>query len=262
MVNVKKLTAKSVEILLSEVNKGIKDPSKISSDIEQAYKSHLSGSFKPMTDNMDRVNLGSYQIGEDVIKQLNFNCKPTDDFENVKSLYTALRNLTPQDANDKRLWVRLTHDSFHRYVVNRWFKEDPKKTKTFQVVKERYFFEGASQRARVSNAISRLWWIGKLTVIDDASSEEIDQWKYTELICDSQDWITSLLERRLGAYRNVRFGVLDYYSKNKTAFSSGKSGKIQFLLKALNNYGGVSVISNLDQLEIEEICDRIMQVYK
>ena len=134
-------------------------------------------------------------------------------------------------------------------MIKRWMNGSSKSEKT---VVERFFYQGISQSSRVRNGIARLWWIAYLTVQDDAVDED-DKWKYTKAIFESQDFVTSILERTMGTYPNVRMGVLEYYLENKPAFGSAKSKKIQQLLRDLNNYGGVTLLPMLSKDDVKTI---------
>ena len=174
--------------------------------------------------------------------------KQFSDFENCRLVYDCFRSLTPLQANDPRLWVKLTHDHCHKYVVHRWMKSNS----TERAILDRFFFKGVSQSSRVRNAISRLWWIAHLTI--DENQE--DKWYYTRIMCSSQDIITSLLERRLGVYKNVRFGFLQFYDENPKIFS-GSSRTIQKLLRDLNNMGGVRLLASFSIHEIKAALSRL-----
>src|SRR6266436_6504991 len=53
------------------------------------------------------------------------------DLENAIRVHKALRNLTPVQARDPRLWTRFTHVEFWSYMRKRWpverFADDPEK---------------------------------------------------------------------------------------------------------------------------------------
>jgi hypothetical protein len=209
---------------------------------------------------MDFVEQGSYNIlekfvGYDSRINLKIDSSGIYDFENAKFIFEALEGLTPTDANDERLWVRLTHEHCHKYMVERWMKG--KEERTLKNIIERFFLTGSGQQARVRNGIARLWWIAQLTVQQSEQNEE-NKWKYTKVICESQDFITSILERTMGTYPNVRFGVLDFYIENKNAFESSKSKKIQQILRDLNNYGGVTLLPLLTKEEVKDICAKLI----
>ena len=131
------------------------------------------------------------------------------------------------------------------------------KEKSKDTIIERFFFTGRSQSARVRNGIARLWWIAYLTVQNEETDED-KKWIYTKAICESQDFITSILERTMGTYPNVRFGVLEYYLENKLAFGSSKSKKIQQILRDLNNYGGVNLLSLMSKSQVKEVCSKLL----
>jgi len=175
------------------------------------------------------------------------------DFENSKLIYTLFK-LTPFEANDERIWVRLTHDLCRKYVINRWFKNG---VKSRDVIKDRYFFSGRAQNTRVRNAISRLWWIAHLTVQTNTENEE-QMWKFTKAVCETQEIIVSLFERRLVTYENVRFGFLEFYLENPNLFRINKGKKIQSLMRDLNNFGGVSILSLMPKDDIKDLIQKLL----
>lgn len=251
MLKIKKLTKDSCEVLLSNLKNNFELKS-------INYTEHKLDSFISLVDELPKIeNDGFFEINNELFdykNQMKLNGKngSSGDLENSILIYEAFNKLTPLDANDPRLWIRLTHDHCHKYVVDRWFNT----SKGFDVIKERFFFEGASQSARLRNAISRLWWIAHLT-IDQKNESESSKYRYTEAVCNSQDLITSIFERTMGAYPNVRFGILDFYIENEEYFKKDKSKKIQVLAKDLNNYGGVTLLTLLSQAEVKDICQRL-----
>lgn len=220
------------------------------SDYLDYYRYHHSRKFQSICRDESKVQLvrdGKIRLEERYFKfgstcQMNLVPEERSDFENAKKVYECF-SFSPLEANDPRIWVRLSHDQCHEYVVKRWGKKDS----SVGQIQDRFFFNGKSLATRVRNGIARLWWIAHLTV--DESSE--DKWRYTKIIFDSQDIITSLLERRLGCYREVRLGFLEFYEKNKIFFSGpAKSKRIQQTLKDLNNNGGVELLSLLSRGDI------------
>ena len=88
------------------------------------------------------------------------------DVENAIRLYSAMKNLTPTQATDERLWAGLCHGDFWDYMHLRW-KDDKNNFKGTSInnVLWRYFLYGrkGSRRALISNTLSRYWWLGYLT---------------------------------------------------------------------------------------------------
>jgi hypothetical protein len=254
-MKIKKLTEKSCNDLYENI---------VDADENYLINYHYhKKDFVPLTKNMDLVATGNYEIEDKYFSSLDFQLKLIDDnsgnydFENCKIIYEIFKDLTPSDANDERLWVRLTHDHCHKYIVKRWMTASNGKIKSKDVIKERFFFKGRSQNARVRNGISRLWWIAFLTIQHNEINEE-ERWKYTKAICESQDFITSILERTLGTYQNVRFAILEYYIENKESFGNSKSKKIQKLIRDLNNFGGVNLLPLMTKEDVKLIIQKLM----
>ena len=245
-MRIKKITEESSRLLIQNLKDDYEN-------LKDAYHEH-STQFTPLTDGLNLIQNGSYQLDDNYFYYHNNQMKlETDgagkyDFQNAKMIYELFDGLTASDANDARFWVRLTHDHCHEYVVKRWMGG---KQKTEKTIIERFFFEGRAQSARVRNGIARLWWIAYLTVQPNAPESE--KWKYTEAICESQDFITSILERTIGTYPNVRFGILEYYLENKKEFEKSKSKKIQQILRDINNFGGVNLLPLLSKEKVKEI---------
>ena len=49
------------------------------------------------------------------------------DFANAKKFYEAFHFLSPSEAADERLWVRLSHNEFAYYTANRWTYREAQK---------------------------------------------------------------------------------------------------------------------------------------
>lgn len=252
-MKIRKLTEGSSESLLRNLKSNY-------SLLNDNYHNHKED-FKSLADGMDKIEKGSYELEDKYFNYLNNQIKlETDgtgkfDFENAKIIYEVFEGLTPADANDERLWVRMTHDHCHKYVVDRWMVGSKKKSE--KTIIERFFYKGRGQGARVRNGIARLWWIAHLTVQSDETDEK-KKWMYTKAICESQDFITSILERTMGTYPDVRFGVLDFYIDHKAAFGSSKSKKIQQILRDLNNYGGVNLLPLMSREEVKGIVSKLI----
>ena len=246
---IKKLTQKSCDKLFGNLRLNF-------DQISDLYRNHNSNNVNLLCGDLEKVNGQSFTIDDNLMINNQLNLKADEngiyDFENAKTLYQMFNPpLTPFEANDERLWVRLTHDQGHKYMIKRWMN---KKEKGQRVIEERFFFTGRSQSARIRNGISRLWWLAHLTVQPDEEIEE-NKWKFTETVCESQDLITSLFERSIGSYENIRFGVLEFYLENRAYFENERSLKIKKMMRDLNNYGGVSLLSLLSKDEVKAILE-------
>ena len=84
-----------------------------------------------------------------------------DDLENIKILYENLKILTDTQAADERLWAGLCHDIFWKYMQQRWNLN--KAVDKTQYILKNYFFAHGQKRSLITNALAKLWWIGRLT---------------------------------------------------------------------------------------------------
>jgi hypothetical protein len=170
------------------------------------------------------------------------------DFHNSKIIYEAFKFLSPEEADDSRLWVYLTHSLCFDYSRTRWLSSNSSN----EVFERRLLYEGDGRGSRTRNAISRLWWTAYLTYNNDEPGNE---WNLTEAIFEIQDLQVGLLERNMGSYKNVLTGFLKFYLLNKGVM---KSTVIQAMIKDLNNLGGVYFLPILDADSLDKILKKLL----
>ena len=183
--------------------------------------------------------------------ELIISSDPKNDFDNSKITYEWLKNLSISEANDSRFWTTLTHLNYEKYTRFRW-KIDKKTTNG--TIKQRYFYTGSGLQARLRNAISRLWWIAKLTVREDLP----DKYIYTEIVWSSQDLMQNLFERSLGTYPNIRFGILKFYLQRKLIYDSKQ---FRVFYKEINALGAMSPLGLLSENEVVEFLVKVEKSY-
>ncbi len=178
------------------------------------------------------------------------------DIENSIRLHKALRNLTPVQARDPRLWTRLTHVEFWPYMRTRWdvdrFKATPAKIQSF--ITARYFVAQNQSRALLRNGVARLWWYGHVTY--DASRE--NPYELTKILLNQLDITQQILERNLGRAPTVLNGFLEFLSRHADELlGSGDKKRIQIrhLAKHLNLYGGTTLLDCLNKTDIISILE-------
>jgi hypothetical protein len=238
-MEIKKLTQTSVRNLLNKVKTEF-------DSIRPKYLDEKSIGFNLDNDLLKCVN------GVITISDINLDAKKTD-FENAKLLFEKLNNkLTPEDADDERLWTYLTHFIFYRYTKDRWINEE----KSSDVIRDRFFYEGSGRLVRTRNAIARLWWIPYLTYNPNGTSEQ-EKWKYTEAAFSKQEVFVSLFERNMGSYINVRKSFLNFIIENNPP-----TKEIQFLARKINNLGGVYLLPSLSEEKLTEVLNKEHEDYK
>lgn len=168
--------------------------------------------------------------------------------ENVKRIYGNLRFLSDSQASDERLWAGLCLGPFWNYVKYRW---DIDKKCTADNVKQHFLFGYGIRRSLTRNALSRLWWIGRLTYDERRS----DPWELTKFVCESSDHIMHILERNTSnnpaIIRPFLNAIIDARAK-ELPIDTNVVGE---LAKYLNLLGGIYI---LDCLSEQRIYDKIL----
>ncbi len=93
------------------------------------------------------------------------------DLNNIKILYSKLKELKDSQAADERVWAGLCHKEFWGYMKYRWPSIEEKN------IKQHYFF--GDNHPTFLNGLSRLWWTGRLTYDENAENP----FELTEYIC-------------------------------------------------------------------------------
>ena len=113
------------------------------------------------------------------------------------------------------------------------------------------------------NAMSRLWWIGRLTY----DEKRTDPWELTRFICESSDYIMHALERNTSnnpaIIRPFLSAIIDAKA-NGLAINTDRFGD---LAKYLNLLGGIYILDCLPEQRIYdkiyaraiEICDKVKE---
>ena len=241
MIKIKKLKNESVTKLRLAI---------FGEDFETVFKlNYLSGKDNGFSSNDLDVLEGQYEVPK---IELKLDKKGKFDFANSKLIYEAFRFLTPEQADDGRLWVYLANCHFYEYTKTRWLSSSSSQ----DVFARRILYEGVGRGVRTRNSISRLWWTAHLTFDSTNLGKE---WELTKAIFEMQDLQVGLLERNMGSYPNVLKAFLNFYLDNKTDM---KSVIVQEMAKELNNIGGVVCLSYMDEDQLKVILKTLFEKYK
>ncbi|MCU5310516.1 DUF6339 family protein [Bacillus cereus] len=161
------------------------------------------------------------------------------DAENAKLLHASLKNLTPAQAVDARIWTYLTHIVYPEYMKARWLNN---KNEISKGTIARYF--ASTNREVIRNGIARLWWYGYLTY----DKEREDPYELTYFLLSNQNIAQALLERNLGNNKKWLINILDVLRKLKEEYPLiMHSNNIKLLAKYINISGGITVLDCLDK---------------
>ena len=117
-----------------------------------------------------------------------------------------------------------------------------------KTIEQHFFFGYGARRSLTRNALSRLWWIGRLTYDNER------EYELTKFVCENADNIMHILERNTSNNPDI---VKAFISAVIDAKSTGKqidTNDIGELSKYLNLLGGTYI---LDCLPSSVIYDKI-----
>lgn len=167
--------------------------------------------------------------------------------ENVKRVYGNLSFLSDSQASDERLWAGLCLGPFWDYVKYRW---DIEKKCTVSNIQQHFLFGFGSRRSLTRNALSRLWWIGRLTF----NEKQTNPWRLTEFVCESSDYIMHILERNTSNNPSIIRPFLSAIIDAREQGYQIDTNTVGELAKYLNLLGGIYI---LDCLPEQRIYDKI-----
>jgi hypothetical protein len=178
------------------------------------------------------------------------------DLDNAIRLLKAFPDLKPLQAQDPRIWVRLTHVELWGYMRARWPVERylPDRGRAERVVLERYFVPQRQSRALLRNGAARLWWTAKVTF----DPKRKNPYELTSVLLSKLDIAQQLLERNLGRIPALSQAFLDYLLRHKQeCLDNGEKSRVlvRRLAKALNFHGGVCLLDCISNQQLTAVLD-------
>lgn len=161
-----------------------------------------------------------------------YQFSPRTDIENVHEVYEKLKWLTDSQASDERLWAGLCLGPFWDYVHYRWKIDSP------ESIKQHYLFAYNPRRSLTRNAVSRLWWIGRLTY----DSSRKDPYELTDFVCENSRFIVDVLERNVSNSKPLMCEFLGACVDAKNSGLKMDTNTIRELEKYLDLLGGVFIL--------------------
>ena len=168
--------------------------------------------------------------------------------ENAIRVYGNLRFLSDSQASDERIWAGLCLGPFWGYVKYRW---DINQKCTVSNIQQHFLFGFGPRRSLTRNALSRLWWIGRLTY----DKTRTDPWEFTKLVCENSDYIMHILERNTSNNPAIIRPFLSAVIEARNQGMPVDTNTVGELAKYLNLLGGIYI---LDCLPEKRIYDKIL----
>ena len=82
------------------------------------------------------------------------------DLENIRTLYSSMKNLSVVEASNENLWAGMAHSDFLDYVKYR--NSFDKKEVTGKMIKNTFFFSHGKRKSLIMHPLARLWWTGHM----------------------------------------------------------------------------------------------------
>lgn len=173
-----------------------------------------------------------------------------DELKNIESVYLAMKGVPNAVAMDERLWAGIAIDLCWDYVRQRWDIAElfaRKDASTANKVAEHFFFMHNARRSFTRNAISRLWWLGRLTY--DETLE--DPFARTRVVAQDLGYIVDLLERNFSNNPRISAEFVDAVEKARAEVAPKgrviRRPELRILCKYLNMLGGVYILDALPE---------------
>ncbi|MCA5011773.1 MULTISPECIES: DUF6339 family protein [unclassified Enterococcus] len=175
------------------------------------------------------------------------------ELENVKRVYNRLKFLTDSQASDERLWAGLCITRFWEYTKYRW------KIKSSSDIENHFFFGYGARRSLTRNALSRLWWIGRLSYDETRKNP----YELTELLCENSNYIQDVLERNTSNNSQITRAFLTAILQLREENIVINKRVMAELSKYLNLLGGTYLLDCMDMKTIElKIFEKGIQLYR
>ena len=196
-------------------------------------------------------------LPEDIRQEDAGNPTGAADAASALAVYKALRDLTPQQAADERLWTYLCHVEYPRYVARRWLASRPQSDGDAARQVHNHFFARGNRSLVRDNGLSRLWWLGSIAheVEPDAPHQ------FLERLLHRQDVRSALIERpSVSMNRRVLSSInavmREYWRRNRLLF---ERTPFRAWMIGLNRRGGVVLLDALPQEPLAQLLEEEAQ---
>ena len=163
--------------------------------------------------------------------------KSITDKHNTREVYSKLKYLSDSQASEERLWAGLCMGPMWKYVSYRW------RIDSANSIKQHYFFGYGPRRSLTRNAVSRLWWIGRLTY--DPQRE--DPFELTDFVCENSRFIVDVLERNVSNSLPLMKEFLSACIDAKKQGLELDTNTIRELEKYMDILGGIYVLDYMPE---------------
>lgn len=189
-------------------------------------------------------------LHESKIQCKDFELNYDDDYnvsdrKNVEIIYEAMKDLSPANALDERLWAGILFSQLWKYVKYR--RNEELKSDDYRDVLNSFLFMRGTKRSCFINCLSRLWWAGYLLYDKNSTNH----YKAVDLITESAfpSNVMLLSSSNFMSNKELALGVMDCIAERKS--KGEKIGRYHFVEanKYLNCIGGVTLLDTMTREE-------------
>lgn len=171
------------------------------------------------------------------------------DRKNVEIVYEAMKDLSPANALDERLWAGILFSQLWKYVKYR--RKEELNSDDYRVVLNSFLFMRGTKRSCFINCLSRLWWAGYL--LYDKNS--INHYVAVDLITESafSSNVMLLSSSNFMSNKDLALGVMDCIAERKSKGEKIRRYHFVEANKYLNCIGGVTLLDTMTREEAKAI---------
>lgn len=169
------------------------------------------------------------------------------DIENIKILYSALKDLSVIEASNENLWASLAHNELWNYMKYRLSLD--KKEYSADYILKNFFFFYDKRKSLIFHPLSRLWWTGYLVYDENRENP------FELLEVFKTDYRTKLLYLFSSNFSNNKkitnalLSSIYNFEKSGMKINSNLFNKIIIYLNIL---GGTYILDYFEKFELEE----------
>ncbi len=181
-----------------------------------------------------------------------------DDLNNIKILYTAMKDIPTYVMMEDRFWAAQNHTIMWDYITKRseGFRKESKDQRNKLYNSFFTHTKNGKKRGTYVNCVSRLWWAGKLSY--DESRE--NPFELTEELCKTgfASTIVPFSSSNITGRDESRKAILTVVKELREQGKIVKRDDITYGLKYLNLIAGSSM---LDVMSFDEIVELLRRYY-
>jgi hypothetical protein len=224
------------ELVVEDLKKKIED------NLERYRGSGFSQSASEIGWN---IRLEGREFNLKLLESLDSERGAQGDFKNSMIVWEALSRLTPSEANEEQIWIRLSHIEGFEYTQGRWLKPDSSEEDQISAINKHFFANGRTG-IRDDHSLSRLWWNAYIANLAYPEKPE----RALELMLKTADIRSNIVERpRISMRTPLLHGILKVLDTNEAQITEAS---FRAFMVTLNRKGAGLIFESLPQDKVDD----------